>query len=515
MKDNYTSSIAGAAIFITLIGIVGKGFGFFREVVFAGYYGLSAEFDLYLVGIVIPITINTIILFIAQNIFIPSYNKFKIENENSKTSFLFLQIRIFFYSSLAISLLFFTFAGSIIRFYQPGVDDQLLEISTNVFRISTLTIPFSGLIAISTAYLQVKYDFKNPALAQLFLNIVVIIMIILFSDSLAIYAIPIGFLFGTVLQTIFLLRKAGLNMLKVFFSDTSSAGTISISIKSLLLITIIETVGQFYILADRFFFHQVDVGGIASLNYAINIFFLPMQIFSIALTTAIFPKISEFYAKKSYEEFHNILNKSIRMMVVIFLPIAMIFFIWGEVIVKLLFERGKFLPEDTLVTFNVLRFLAISLVFYSVYAILNKVFYTSNLLVHLLIISIVGISIKIVGNAIFVKSFAQNGLAISTTVTFIYFFVCSIFLLKLKKIYNPDLNLMFLFLATLVNSLLTYYVVNEIVDLIGTKSIITDIIKIFSFTICYIINISIYDRQSFSYLKYFKLPFLKNRANIG
>lgn len=514
MKVKYTSSIAGAAIFITIIGIVGKGFGFLREVVFAGYYGLSTEFDLYLVGIVIPITINTIILFIAQNIFIPSYNKLKIENENSKKNFLYFQIRVFCYSSVAISMLFFLFAPSIISIYQPGVDEKLLLISTNVFRISSLTIPFSGIIAISTAYLQVKYDFKNPALAQLFLNIVVILMIILFSDSLAIYAIPIGFLLGTVLQTIFLVKKAELNILNALFLKISRSAAYSFSITSLALITIIETVGQFYVLADRFFFHQVDTGGIASLNYAVNIFFLPMQIFSIALTTVIFPKISEYFAKKSYEEFNTILNKGIRMMILIFLPIASIFFIWGEIIVKLLFERGKFLSEDTLITFKVLQFLAISLVFYSIYAILNKVFYTSNLLIHLLIISVVGISVKIAGNAFFVKSFAQNGLALSTTITFIFFFMTSIFILKIKKIYEPDVNLIFLAFATFINALLTYFIVDELSDLLLSANAVADVIKIICFLIFFTMNISIYDKQSYSYYNYLRLPSLNNKYII-
>ena len=72
MNRKFTSTIAGASIFITAVLLVGRGLGLIREVIFANYFGLSAEYDLYLVATVLPITINTIILYIAQNFFIPN-----------------------------------------------------------------------------------------------------------------------------------------------------------------------------------------------------------------------------------------------------------------------------------------------------------------------------------------------------------------------------------------------------------------------------------------------------------
>jgi putative peptidoglycan lipid II flippase len=213
MKSNYSSSIAGAAILITLISILGKGFGFFREAVFAAYYGLSTEFDLYLVGAVIPIAINTIILFIAQNIFIPSYNSFKLNNIESVDSFVYKQLRVFFILSLIIFFLLYYFATPILKLYQPGASKDFLQISTNIFRITSITIPFSGIVAICISYLQVKYDFKNPALAQLSLNIVIILMIVFFSNTISIYAVPIGFVIGTLIQTVYLMGKV---KIKVF-----------------------------------------------------------------------------------------------------------------------------------------------------------------------------------------------------------------------------------------------------------------------------------------------------------
>ncbi len=78
MKQKFTSTIAGASIFISIIGLLSRGLGFIREMIFANNFGLETEFDLYLVGAVLPITINTIILYIGQNYFVPEFQKLNV-----------------------------------------------------------------------------------------------------------------------------------------------------------------------------------------------------------------------------------------------------------------------------------------------------------------------------------------------------------------------------------------------------------------------------------------------------
>ena len=70
------------------------------------------------------------------------------------------------------------------------------------------------------------------------------------------------------------------------------------------LITIlIESISQLFLLADRYFYPYVDKGGIASLNYAMNLFILPVSIISVALSTAIFPSFSQSFNNKNTDNF--------------------------------------------------------------------------------------------------------------------------------------------------------------------------------------------------------------------
>ena len=82
----------------------------FREILFANYFGLGNEFDIYLVGAALPITINTIVFFIAQNYLIPIYHKKKsAQSVEAADDFIKLNIIIFFVFSLLFSLILMLF----------------------------------------------------------------------------------------------------------------------------------------------------------------------------------------------------------------------------------------------------------------------------------------------------------------------------------------------------------------------------------------------------------------------
>ena len=96
MKQKFTSTIAGASIFISVIGLLSRGLGFIREMIFANNFGLETEFDLYLVAAVLPITINSIILYIGQNYFIPGFQKSNSVNQEESHKYYNQSFIIFF-----------------------------------------------------------------------------------------------------------------------------------------------------------------------------------------------------------------------------------------------------------------------------------------------------------------------------------------------------------------------------------------------------------------------------------
>jgi putative peptidoglycan lipid II flippase len=487
MNSKFTSSIAGASILLMIVGLAGRGLGFIREILFANYFGLSVQFDFYLIGAVIPITINTVIYYVAQNYFIPIYIKTKTDTKTVPEQFLFSALAIFTLGSLFITVLLFTFSSPLINFYLSG--NIQIGIVKSIFLIFITTIPIQAIVSILSSFLQAEYEFKYPALSQLLQNMGVIIFIVLLADSWGIHSIAWGYLAGSLLQLGYLIIRTK-KLFRFIIPSIESIRNIFITTTFPLVgIIVIESISQLYSLIDRYFFLYIEPGGLSALNYAFTLFLLPISIISIAISTAIFPKFSDSFNKQDLEQSSAQIHSFFRINLFVFIPISFIYFFYGEAIVEILYQRGNFTISDTILTNDMLKIYSISLIFYSLYAVQNKILYGAGLISHLLIITLIGVILKFILNILLVSEIHQAGLALSTTLSFIFFFVVSFFLIS-KKI-KIKLNRVFIGEMTFnaVNgliSLLTVLLIQNIIALSG--GLVWRINQIVLFSIFFLIN---------------------------
>lgn len=487
MSNKFTSTIAGASIFISILGLVSRGLGFIREMIFANNFGLETEFDLYLVGAVLPITINTVLLYIGQNYFIPEFQK--VGSSQSQKYFR-QSILIFTVAGLLFAGLLFLASETIVNFYMPSADLNSQETAILVFRIFLITIPFSAAISVLSALLQSLYEFKYPAISILFLNISIIILLILFSDQYGVYIIPVGYVAGTILQFLFLLSKSR-KFLKFDFRLDKEELNISRSIlsSSIIIIILIESIGQLYSIFDRYFFGHISPGSIASLNYAFIIFLLPISIFSISLATVVFPKITQALVNTSKRDLQRIYCESTSINILIFMPLSFLLFFFGDTVIKLAFERGKFLNDSVNITYNVLKYYSISLIFYSVYTVLNKMFYSLNIAKLLLWITIFGIVLKMLLNYLFIEQLQQYGLALSTSLSFIFFFSASYLVINRKLEISDKTLFMKEFCFYFINGSLCLIVAKIVAKILPIYDIVSEVLIIIIFMLLYLLNL--------------------------
>lgn len=467
MSKKFTSTVAGASILLTVVGLLSRGLGLIREIVFAGSFGLSKEYDLFLVGTVIPLTINTIILYIAQNYFIPLYNRLKLKSPEEAKAFIFKSLLMFISGGVLVLLLIFLFSFQIIEVYLKNPDMAETATAVKVLRIYAFSIPLNAAFSILAAFLYSEFDFKLPTFSQLLVNIVVIISVIFLSGKTGVVSIAIGYLIGIILQmsfTIIYIIKTKFHILrikgggtKLFYWDSG-----------LILIIIIESLSQVYLISDRYFVSEVAKGGIAALNYSMNIFMLPITVISAALSTALFPSFSKSFVENNVNEIIGKLTKFFSLNLYLFIPLTFLFFFFGDVIIIILFQRGVFSSNDSIMTFETLKYFSISLIFYSGYAILNKIIYSMEFIKELLLITLIGCTIKVFGNLVFVGYFRQDGLALSSSISYIFFFISSLMLVRKKLHFN--INSIFLYK-------LVFILFNAFLALLISRILVPGIIK--------------------------------------
>ena len=491
MSEKFSSTIAGATILITGVGLVSKGFGFLREIVYANNFGLHSNFDIYLIGAVLPITLNTSVIYLAQNYFIPAYHnklslgKDKAEKFFSNTFWLFVILAGIF------SIILFLISPFLIKSYLTNTNPQVHEAVLKIFNIFLLTIPLNAGFSILSAYFQSEYNFKAPAISSLFQNIIIILLVLVFTGALGVLTIPIGYLFGTIAQFLYLLTLLKNKRKLIFRAVAFNLRELGFVNKTLLLIILVEVINQLYILVDRYFYGSVDSGGIAALNYATVLYSLPISIFSIALSTAIFPKLSQSFGSKNNVLIEQQYLTGLQTNIFLFIPITLVLILFGDSIIRIFYQRGSFTSNDTFITFDILRLYSLSLLFYSSYAVINKVVYGAGLIKNLLVISIFIFLLKIILNFVLVEKFKQNGLAISTSICYISL-SASCYILILKKLeFRITRQVISRILFYSLNGLVGYLILITVKEYLDFSYLINLLLMLIIFVGVYILNIVI------------------------
>jgi putative peptidoglycan lipid II flippase len=102
-------------------------------------------------------------------------------------------------------------------------------------------------------------------------------------------------------------------------------------------------------------------GAVSSLVYADRIYQLPLGVVGIAVATVLLPELSRALRGGHMKEASNLQNRSVEFTLFLTLPAAAALLVMSEPIVRLLFERGQFSAESTLVVSNILAIYGIGL----------------------------------------------------------------------------------------------------------------------------------------------------------
>ncbi|HVO75504.1 MAG TPA: lipid II flippase MurJ [Ignavibacteriaceae bacterium] len=484
MSKKFSSTVAGASIIITIFTLFGRALGFLREVVFAGYFGLNRNFEIYLVAAVLPNAINIVLLVLAQNYFIPNYYKF---DSADKKDFFTHSINSFLFSSLILTLILFFFSDFIIDHYVNTASIQARGTASIIFKIFLITIPLTAVISVLYAFLQAEKKFTAPIVSNLFTNIFIIFAVPFFTDNAGVFIIPISYLAGIAAQAVFLViianKKIKIKISPYFFKTAPQTMLGNFFFLTLL----IELGGQMFVIVDRFFLNKVQQGGIAALNYSSTLFQLPIVILPFAVATVLFPSFSELIRRSDLGELKIKVEKSIASLTLLTTLISFVFIFFGDFLIDLLFRRGNFSLNDASLTFQTFRIYSISLVFYSIYSVLNKLLYSANLLKLLLLIVIFSLLLKFIFIFFLVDKIYQNGLALSTSISNIFLcFACMFtlqsFKLKLASVFFK--NLAFYSINGFISLLITIIFAVQI----KTSGMFTGLLQIFLFSFLFLIN---------------------------
>ncbi len=164
---------------------------------------------------------------------------------------------------------------------------------------------------------------------------------------------------------------------------------------------------------DQLFAAHLGTGAIATLSYANRVLALILGMGAMAVSRATLPVFSKAQAQGS-EQVHRVAAHWVRLMFALGVAALIVGWLlapWG---VTLLFERGAFTSEDSVVVAEVLRFGLTQLPFYFAGLVLVSYLSSRGLYVWLLWSGVIGLGSKLLGNVLFIPNYGVGGIAFAT-----------------------------------------------------------------------------------------------------
>jgi putative peptidoglycan lipid II flippase len=277
--------------------------------------------------------------------------------------------------------------------------------------------------------LHARKMFFHLYVAPILVNIT-IIFFLYFDMGLDIYVLVWGFLIGTLLKTIYMgvaLRHEGFSFRTTIPFDREKVHALWFLVIPFLGCSLLAHLNLWI---DAAMATELPAGSVSTLRYASRINDLPIQMVIAAISSAIFPFISEEVAAGRRENLQNIFKYSFIFLGFLTIPITCLMVLFSEDVVMLLLKRGAFDLDAARQTAQTLVCYSLGL-FFCAYTFINGTFFTAlkNTKV-LLYVGIVTIFLKVLLNFLFIHFFGVQGIALSTSVTMGIISIWFIFLLK-------------------------------------------------------------------------------------
>lgn len=370
------SSVHAAALLLGAAGLLSRLFGLVRDRLLASHFGVGRELDIYYAAFQIPDFMSVVFLLGAGTAAIlPVFQEY-LARDRAKAQQLISQLStLFLLGALGCGALVFLLAPWLARFAVPGFSAADQALTVTLMRIMLFSPVMFGLSSIFSAVIQSFERFIAYALAPILYNLGIIAGILFFVPALGIAGLALGVVLGAGLHAA--LQYASLAALG--FSPRFSFAPIDRGMRKIIALSFPRVISlsftQLTVVALTGLASLLAVGSISVFQFAQNLYFVPVGLFGISYSVALFPRLNAAYLGRDGGLFFQEFFLGLRAILFWTIPSAALFLILRVEIVRVVLGGRAFSWENTQLTAACLGLLTIAIIAASLMPHLVKSFY--------------------------------------------------------------------------------------------------------------------------------------------
>ena len=392
-----SSGLARSASVLAAGNLASRVLGLLREVLIAALFGASGQVSAYRVAAQVPILIYDFLIGgMLSAALVPVLSDYAWRPKREFARLVGTLLALASIALALLTLLVLLLAPQLANLLAGGFvkdDPALLDLTTQLIRLLSPLVWLLSMAGVASAVLYALRRFTMPALATAVFNLGVVLAMPLLAPSLGIYSLAVGLLLGGSAQLALMtfdLHRGGAPLRFAFDWRHVALRRIFwlyLPIAAGLLVSL------FQVGLDRRLASGTGESSIAWMANATTLQQLPLGLISVAISLAALPRLSQFYAAGDENSYRLTLGRGLRLVWLLIAPSAVLLWLLGEPITRLLFQRGAFTAADTEQVVAALNIYVIGMLFAALDYPLNFAFYARN---NTLLPALVGVASVIV-----------------------------------------------------------------------------------------------------------------------
>ncbi len=491
-KDNTRKWALVVSVFLMLSKVL----GFLREVLVARGFGASQDSDIYYTATNGIIIVMGLLGSGLQTTLVPIFTEVKRKyGREGKNKFFSNIMSITLIITMLLMAIVFVLARPYVKILAMGFEGKVFDAVVYLLRLGLPMIIFLSFTYVSNAYLQSDQVYGPHALMGIPYNFIFIIYLLV-QRRPTVVGMMICTLVAASSQFFIQIPALKQRNLKFKFAPQLRDEHIKQTFKLVMPIILSSAVYQLNMLIDRSLASKLAEGSVSSLNYASKVNTMVISVFVVAITSVVFPKLAKAFEERNQKSIGELFANSVNLVALVVLPATVGMMILAKPIVEVLFERGRFDANATLLTSGALLFYAPGLLGQSFRMTLENMYYSMKDTRTPMITGMISVAINLILNFLLIRFMAHKGLALATSISSLFSAIALYIMLRGKfkfPEFNMASNLMKMLVSSVIMGVFTKLIYEAMIVFAatrGTRAIILVITIVFAMMI-YLISCTI------------------------
>ena len=412
--------IARSTAFFSIATAASRIVGLVREVVAASYYGIYGPMSAFTIAFQVPNLVRALFADAAlQPAFVPIFTE-QLERKNYREAFRLASTLLLLVTLVlgAITALFVLVAPVLMPLFAPGFEGEILDLTITLSQVLFPILILLGMSGVVVGILNSYDRFGAFAISPLFWNLTIILTVVLLAPAFhgqnRIYAYAIGILAGTLVQLMIPVFDLRNTPFKFEWSFEWRNPDVRRVLLLMLPVTISLGLINFNMLINSLFGSFVSDQSPAAIDKAFRIYQLPQGIFSVAIATVLFPTLARFASRGEIENLRATMANGMRQILFVLVPAAAAVLVLSVPMIRLVYQRGEFTPEQTTLVATALFWFAFSLPTNGLYLLQTRTFFSLQRPWQATGLAALDLVVSALGALVLYKPFGTGGIVAGT-----------------------------------------------------------------------------------------------------